>query len=377
MAQVIDRWHKTDPSGSDPACQQHSTKSTRLVAASGHGVGSRWQVRYRDPNGKQRAENFASKPKAEKRAAALTVELDMRTWVSPEERDITFREAAEKWRAAQPHRFRSAATVESRLRVHAYPAFGRRLIGSIRTSELQTWGVGLVKDRGLHPSTARSIFKTVRAVFNAAVRDGIMPRNPCHGVKLVPVPHTEVQPLSAQQVKALAAAVPAQYRALIILAVGSGLRIGELFGLEWRHVDLTNGKVVVEQQLQKGRVCPPKTDHSYRTVPVSATVVKALKLHKTDYPGDPDDTLFAKGPVFAKVLWPEAVKKAGLPKRTGMHTLRHTYASVLIAHQAGPKTVAARLGDTVEVAMATYAHLFPDEDQGTREAVEDFLGECP
>lgn len=60
-----------------------------------------------------------------------------------------------------------------------------------------------------------------------------------------------------------------------------------------------------------------------------------------------------------------------------MHTLRHTYASVLIAHQAGPKTVAARLGDTVEVAMATYAHLFPDEDQGTREAGEDFLRSAP
>jgi integrase len=98
---------------------------------------------------------------------------------------------------------------------------------------------------------------------------------------------------------------------------------------------------------------------------------------RSDYPGDPDAAVFAKGPMFARVLWPEAVEKVGLPKRTGMHTLRRTYASALIAHQAGPKTVAARLGDTVEVAMATYAHLFPDEDQGPREAVEDFLGSAP
>lgn len=58
---------------------------------------------------------------------------------------------------------------------------------------------------------------------------------------------------------------------------------------------------------------------------------------------------------------------------SGLHALRHTYASVLIKHGKGPRTVAARLGDTVAVAMEIYAHLFPDEDEDTREAVEEFL----
>ncbi|QIY58830.1 tyrosine-type recombinase/integrase [Streptomyces sp. RPA4-5] len=105
--------------------------------------------------------------------------------------------------------------------------------------------------------------------------------------------------------------------------------------------------------------------------------MKAPKEHRAHYPGGPDDPVCVKGPMFTRCLWPKAVKDAGLPRKTGVHTLRHTYASLLILHGADPKAVAVRLGDTVAVALAIYAHLFPEEDQGTREAVEDFFGSAP
>ncbi|MFI7013652.1 site-specific integrase [Streptomyces sp. NPDC050164] len=163
--------------------------------------------------------------------------------------------------------------------------------------------------------------------------------------------------------------------------LGSGLRAGELFGLQVRHIDFLRRTVKVEQQVQRAYpgvvVCPPKTKRSYRTVPVPQSVIDALAAHLKAYPAGPDDFVFA-GPVnadhFADNVWRPAVKAAGLPTGTRLHGLRHTYASVLIKHGKGPKTVATRLGDTVAVAMAIYAHLFPDED--TRDAVEEFLSEA-
>jgi integrase len=75
-------------------------------------------------------------------------------------------------------------------------------------------------------------------------------------------------------------------------------------------------------------------------------------------------------------VWRPAVEAAGLSKGIRLYALRRTSVSVLIKHGKGPKTVAARLGDTVAVAMAISAHLFPDEDEDTREAVEEFLLEA-
>jgi integrase len=241
----------------------------------------------------------------------------------------------------------------------------------------------LVRANGLAPRTARKVQQKVSAVFNAAVRDRLIPASPCAGLKAVEVPHAEVAPLTSAEVHKLAGAMPDRYRVLVILATGSGLRAGEIFGLQVKHIDFLRRTVRVEQQVQRAYpgvvVCPPKTKHSYRTVPVPQRVIDALAAHLKAYPAEQDGFLFA-GPVnadhFADTVWRPAVKAAGLPKGTRLHALRHTYASVLIKHGKGPKTVAARLGDTVAVAMAIYAHLFPDEDEGTREAVEEFLQEA-
>ncbi|WP_330354461.1 tyrosine-type recombinase/integrase [Streptomyces chartreusis] len=383
MAQVVDRWHLSRPAEGAKACTQHTSRTKALVPSVDHGKGLRWQVRYRDPDGKQVKENFATKPPAERRAAEIAMEMDKGTYVHPSELRITFREYAEQWRKAQPHRPTTARDVETVLRLYVYPKFGDRQLTSIRKGELQAWLTGLVRVKGLAPRTAIKVKQKVTAVFNAAVHDRLIPASPCAGLKAVEVPHAEVTPLTSAEVHKLAGAMPDRYRVLVILAAGSGLRAGELFGLQVKHIDFLRRTVKVEQQVQRAHpgvvVWPPKTKHSYRTVPVPQRVIDALAAHLKAYPAEQDGFLFA-GPVnadhFADTVWRPAVKAAGLPKGTRLHALRHTYASVLIKHGKGPKTVAARLGDTVAVAMAIYAHLFPDEDEGTREAVEEFLQEA-
>ncbi|MGW2566903.1 tyrosine-type recombinase/integrase [Streptomyces sp. NPDC001537] len=383
MAAVVDRWHLSRPPAGAKACTQHTTKTKVLVASADHGKGMRWQVRYRDPSGAQRKEHFDRKPDADARAAELGADLSRGQYKDPRDHKITFREYAEQWREMQPHRPTTARDVETVLRLYAYPSFGDQLLTSIRTDELQAWLTGLVKVRGLAPRTARKAQQKVSAVFNAAVRSQRISISPCVGLKGPEVPHKEIVPLTAEQIHTLTKALPDRYRLLVVLGAGSGLRPGELFGLQVRHIDFLRRTVKVEQQVQRNYpgvvVCPPKTRRSYRTVPVPQTVIDAVALHLKKHPAGTDGFLFA-GPVnadhFADTVWRPAVKAAGLPKGTRIHDLRHTYASVLIKHGKGPKTVAARLGDTVAVAMETYSHLFPDEDEDTRAAVDEFLSEA-
>jgi integrase len=230
MAVVTDRWHKSRPGPDEEPCAEHTSKTKTLVPSADHGKGKRWQVRYRDANRKQCKENFDRKPDAERKAAEVAVDLANGRYADPSDQRISFRDYAERWRKAQPHRPSTARDVENCLRLYAYPAFGDRRLVTIRSSEVQAWVTGLVRIRGLAPSTARKVAQKVTAVFNAAVRDQIIPASPCVGLRAVEVPHDEVTPLTAGQVHRLTQAVPDRYRALITLAAGSGLRKGRAAG---------------------------------------------------------------------------------------------------------------------------------------------------
>lgn len=342
----------------------------------------KWRARYRDDAGKEHARHFEKKVDAQRWLAEVSASVLTGQYVDPRAGRITFRAYAEQWRQAKPYRPTTERKVREQLHKHAYPAFGDRPLARIRLSDLQGWVTGLEKTHRLKPSTIRTMFNTVRAVFRAAVADRVIAVSPTTGVALPEVPRRKVVPLTVDQVRALAAAMPDQYRALVILGAGTGLRPGELFGLQVRHVDFFKKVVRVEQQVQqvKGggtRVCPPKTKESERVVPLPDVVLHALVAHLKAFPAGPDDFLFQDpkgGAVVASRLmdsaWRPARKKAGLPAVT-MHQLRHTYASLLIAAGESVKVVSERLGHTnAAMTLNVYSHLFPDSEDKTRRAID-------
>lgn len=341
----------------------------------------KWRARYRDDAGKEHARHFDRKTDAQRWLDEVTASVLTGQYVDPRAGRITFRSYGEQWRAAKPHRPTTQVKAEQHLRVHAYPAFGDRQLSRIRRGDVQSWVTAMEKN-GMKPSTVRTTFNTIRAVFRAAVDDKVIAESPCKNVDLPEVERRKVVPLTVDQVRALAEAMPDQYRALVILGAGTGLRPGELFGLQVRHVDFFKRQLHVEQQVQqtKGggtRVCLPKTKESHRVVPLPDVVLHTLVAHLKAFPGDPDDFLFrdpAGGPIvstrFGDGSWRPARKKAGLPAVT-MHQLRHTYASLLIAAGESVKVVCERLGHTnAAMTLNVYSHLFPDSEDKTRRAID-------
>jgi integrase len=126
-------------------------------------------------------------------------------------------------------------------------------------------------------------------------------------------------------------------------------------------------------------LAPPKTPASYRTVPLPTTVADALAAHLARWsPHAELGVIFTSstgGPVqqvpWASV-WETARRRAGLPAWATPHDLRHHYASVLIRSGASVKVVQTRLGHaSAKTTLDTYGHLFPDEEDRTRAAVDE------
>lgn len=415
MAQVVDRWHRAGPGPAAAApCAEHSAK-TPIYRSATHSKGKRWQVRYRDATHVQRKENYQQKEVAKARAAEVENDLNRGQFIDRAAGKESFRAVAERWRTnAVHHRPSSATRIERALRLHVYPTFGDRSIASIQRSEIRAW----IKEEAqvLAPSTLSLTHTCLVAVLRTAVQDGIIRANPCDGIRLPVVRRPEIAPLQPEVVRTLIDAAPPRYRALVLLAAASGLRQGEVFGLEVGHIDFLRRTVRVEQQMVgpeggKPYLGEPKTHESRRTVPLVKAAVDALAAHLATYPAagmEIEDRTNPRKPRRRKAqlifvaeqggaiqrrpwarVWAATVKEANkalaesgsemrVPDGATMHDLRHFYASLLIKHGESVKTVQKRLGHAQpSITLNTYTHLWPDEEDTTRAAVEAILGDVP
>lgn len=341
-------------------------------------------VRWRDESGRQRKKSLPRKVDADRYRAEIEHKLNTGTYVDPSAGRITFRAYAEQWRAAQPHRPNTAMRTASQLTRHVYPVLGDRPLAAIRPSEVQAFVTGL--GATLSPGSVRTLSATVRAVFAAAVGDRLIAHSPATVAKLPERPREQVVPLTVDQVAALAAAMPDRYRAVVVFGAATGLRQGEMFGLQVADVDFLRRMVAVERQVQPATgggwvVGPLKNRHSYRTIPVGRVAVNALAAHLAAYPASGEQFVFttsAGAPLtrnaFNARVWRKARATAGLPE-VGMHDLRHFYASALIRAGLSVKVVAARLGHAnAAMTLNVYSHLWPDDEDRTRNAIDDLLG---
>lgn len=370
-----------------------------------HGRGKRWRVRYVDDTGRKREALFEKKPDAERHDAAMRADVARGVYVDQVAGKVTVEAYGEEWRKGRLHRDSTAELVERALRLHVYPGLGKLAIARVRASNIQSW----VKDRSqvLEASTLRVVYSYVVSMFTTATIDRVIGFNPCQGIQLPDVDKGELWVPTAEQVYALEAAFAGprsrqgRYQAQPIIAAGTGLRQGEVWGLELDHVDFLRRKVNVVQQLKvitgrKPFLAPTKTPTSKRTVELSQVASEAFARHIEAFPVvevEVDDETNPRKPVRRKAkliflngngdpinrktwtyLWTPAVAKAGLPKGTGFHSLRHYYATVLIHGGASVKTVQLALGHTTPTTtLNTYVGHWPDAVDTTRALIDAAL----
>jgi integrase len=251
-------------------------------------------------------------------------------------------------------------------------------MGTLTRSDMKAFVAAL--SATLAASTVHTVYAVLRSLMQSAVDDGVIPGNPCSRVPLPRVERRVVEPLPVIAVLALADAITPRYRLAVWLGAGLGLREGEALGLVAPRVDFLRRKVHVRQQVQGGELVELKTKASTRVLPADDTVLAEITRHMQTYELGPNQLLITnrcRRPVKRSsfwTCWSEAVEAAGLPKGTRYHDLRHFYASSLIRANLNPKVIQSRLGHaTIAETMDTYGHLFPDDADLGRGAIDAMI----
>jgi integrase len=345
----------------------------------------RWQVRYYDRAGARHTapRTFPSKGDATRYLTQVEADLLRGVWTDPRLARTTFGEWVDRWQqTAGDLRPGTRVLYGYLLRRFLLPAFGSMALGKLDALNVRAWLGGLHQAGEVTPTTIAKAYRLLRSILNAAVEAGYLARNPC-AIKGAGIERAaEMRHVSIPQLTALAEAVPARYRALILVAGFGGLRWAELVGLRRRHVDLAGAKLhVVEQAAEvagKFIVGPPKTEAGRRVVTLPALAVAALAEHLDRYaaPG-PDGLVFlsARGKYlarssFRRLVWLPAVQQVGLDGLR-VHDLRHTAATLAAAAGATTKELMERMGHTSPGVALRYQHVMADRQAVLAAALDD------
>jgi integrase len=197
--------------------------------------------------GCRHSKRFARRVDAEAWLCENGAAIGKGSWIHLSAGKITFDVYAEAWRSSQVFRPTTAEQGANDMRNHIIPAFTGRPIGSIRTSEVQSWVKGL--SHQLSPGTVEVVFRYFASVCRSAVRDRFIAFNPSEGIKLPKQETVRIAPLEAAEVRVLIDGLPDGYRAAATLGAGAGLRQGEIFGLTVDRVDFPRRTLTVDRRL--------------------------------------------------------------------------------------------------------------------------------
>lgn len=360
-----------------------------------------WEARvsYIDPDdGRRKRVSFYGKTKGEVRDKLKKGVARLEAGTAPKDASITVGAWLEHWRST---------TLEASDRKPTTKAMYVRLsknhledstVSSVRLDRFRASNVeGLLvelRGKGLADTSVRLIYTVLRQAFDAAVRDGLVARNPVADVKRPRATAKEAKFLDVSQVGALLEAVEgSRYAVVLKLIAATGLRAGEACGLRWEDVDLDDGTLRVRNTavILNNRVVlqEPKTAKSRRTVPLSAATVAMLRNHKVTLAKEKlaaGDQYEDAGMVFptrlGTVLSPRnllrvvdvAAKKKGL-EGVGVHTLRHSAAVAWLEAGVHIRAVADLLGhSSISITGDVYAHVSESTSRAAVDGLSEALG---
>jgi integrase len=282
---------------------------------------------------------------------------------------------------------------ERMIRNHIKPALGHRKLKALAPDHVQYFYQSKL-DAELAPGSVRLMHGILHKALDQAVRWGAVPRNVCK-VTTLPKPNPEeIRSLDAEQAKRiLEASRENRLEALYVLAVTSGLRIGELLRLKWEDIDLGAGSLHVRRttksQAKSGPIFTVSKNGKGRSIRLTRRAVEVLKAHKVAQSAErlkagsiwQDNSLVfcthAGKPLdfrnVATASFKPLLKKAGLPD-IRFHDLRHTCATLLLSRGHHPKLVQELLGHaSVAMTLARYSHVLPGMGDQTAAAMEAAL----
>jgi integrase len=322
---------------------------------------------------------------------AAREELDQRireaSATLPENSDLTFRQFVEAiWK---PYAERTGMKPSTRtgydcaLKKHILPVLGDLKLTDITPLHIENFVKAKSGSKSnLHPKTVLNLLRLTQGIFSVAVDNDLIPRSPVRKKHRPAVPRSEKTAWTPAQVRAILEEIPANYRPLFVCIALTGLRAGELLGLQWKHVCLDKGELRIEQSLWNKQVVEPKTKSSRASVWFDDVLTRVLVEHRRNSVHvSPDDFVFCKldgsplNPDVLRrdVLYP-ALDRLRIPRihgASGFHAFRHTAGSVVEA-QTGRLKLAQRLlrHSNLSTTADVYTHTTKQAEREAAVALE-------
>lgn len=329
------------------------------------------RVRHVEGRGKSRADAAAKLKHLERTHSGTSSTLTLSAYLARWLADV----AKPNVRASTHQRY------EAIVRVHIVPKIGGQRLARLTAAHCTAFFAELHRGK-VTPGTIRKVAEVLATALEHAVNEGLIPTAPTRSAVKPRVDHKPVEVFTDDEIKRLLTlARPHRLYPLLALAVGTGMRQGELFALQWSDVAPDNSTVHVKRTLTAqghGVVSgSPKSRQGYRVLTLPAFVRSVLPAR------GPDDSLVfpnqdRTGPIlrqnFMWEVWRPLLKKAGIPFRV-FHALRHTAASRLLAEGVDVPETARILGDRPDTVLKVYAHWIPGRGQDAADKMDRVYGE--
>lgn len=357
----------------------------------------RFRHRYYDSLGKRReksGQGYSSENAAIRALLKVKTDLVNGNVERVENSELTVGEWMDIWYETHSNEWAVTSRISREMTIRRYikPLIGKYKLRNLdkATYKREFINVLLKKFSAGGVSLTHTIFKIA---INAAVDAEILPRNRFTKMTIPGKDDEKADNYFTPSELRLFLAVAKEREnisnyTLILLLAYTGLRRGEALGLTWDDIDMENKTLTVKRTRDLYGARPPKTKNSNRTILVDDLLIKQLVIHKswckgrllkegerlknTDYVfiSDQRGTPTASNSIchmFARLN-----KKSGVKKITP-HGLRHTHASILISQRIPVNVIAARLGNTPEIVLSTYSHLFKEIEEESVAAFSNLI----
>ena len=365
-----------------------------------------WAIKLdigRDPaTGKRRTKWHTvrgTKRDAQRELNRLLYHLDESTYVEPTRLGIA--ELLDRWLANVCHSVRPKTfeRYEEIVTHHLKPALGHHRISKLQPIHIsEVWAKALLEGRrdnsgGLSAQTVKHHHRVLSQALKWAVRMQLLSRNPAEDVDPPRVERKEMTILSPDETRKLLESIShTRLYIIVLLAVTTGMRRGEILGLRWRNVDLSVGRLSVVQVLEQTKdgvnFQAPKTPRSRRLIALPPMTVEALQAHKLQQSEallrlgirqDGGGLVVCRGdgepirPPSVSNEFGRLVKRIDVP-RVRFHDLRHTHLSHLLSEGVHPKVASERAGhSSVSITLDVYSHVMPGMQEDAASKIDALL----
>jgi integrase len=273
---------------------------------------------------------------------------------------------------------------ECELRVHILPTLGAMRIADVAPLHIERLLQSRLKG-GSSPKTVRNLVGLLQSIFSLAVDNDLIPRSPVRNRHKPRVTRSEKPVWTPEQLKLIVDSVPQVHRSLFQCAMLTGARLGELLGLQWKHIDFDSQTLQIRQALWEGELVAPKTEGSVRLIYFGPMLLAAVMARKqnSDHNGA-EDFVFCKGDgtplnpdvLRRDVLYPtlDRLGIARTRRAAGFHTFRHSAATIVNQKTGNLKLVQKLLGHSnLSTTADVYTHTSADADRRAALALEQAI----